>query len=198
MDAHKLQVKIFAEPGHGLSPETFIPIFHDWIRTHALPELMIDVANYAHVPKGPGVVLIGHACDYFMDEAEGRLGLLHNRKRSQPDPADRVADAFRRALHAARLLEQEPALAGKLRFRTDELAFRINDRLAAPNTPATFAAVRTELESFCARLHAAPVQLTPATDPKALFSVKVTGPATNVATLLDRLGGAPPPDRSLG
>jgi hypothetical protein len=199
MDAHKLQVKLFAEAGHGLAPEAFIPIFHRWIKDHVLPELMIDVANYGHVPKGPGVVLIGHACDYFIDDAEGRFGLLHNRKRSEPAPADRLPDAFRRALHAAWLLEQEPSLAGKLRFRTDELSLRINDRLAAPQGAATFAAVRPEVEAACARLYGGgAVQLAPTTDPKALFGVKITGPASDVATLLERLGGPPPRDRSLG
>ena len=69
---------------------------------------MIDVANYAHVPKGPGVVLIGHGSDYFIDEGEGRLGLLHSRKRGAPDAGDRLADAFRRTLHAASLLEATP------------------------------------------------------------------------------------------
>src|SRR5256885_7330020 len=107
MEAHKLQVKVFAEGHPGLAPESFIPVFHGWIKHRLLPELMIDVANYAHVPKGPGVVLIGHACDYFMDEAEGRLGLLHSRKRSAPDAAERLGDAFRRALHAASLLEAD-------------------------------------------------------------------------------------------
>ena len=38
----------------------------------------------ATCPRGPGVVLIGHGSDYFIDEGEGRLGLLHNRKRVGP------------------------------------------------------------------------------------------------------------------
>ena len=58
------------------------------------------------------MVLIGHGADYFMDEGEGRLGLLYNRKRAEPPPAERLADAFRRTVHAARLLEADPALAG--------------------------------------------------------------------------------------
>jgi hypothetical protein len=198
MQAHKLQVKIFAEPGHGLGLEAFIPVFHRFIKQRLLPELMIDVANYAHVPKGPGVVLIGHACDYFMDEGEGRLGLLHSRKRSAPEPADRLADAFRRALYAASLLEAEPSLGGKLRFRASELLFRVNDRLAAPGTDAAFAAVKPEVEAFCARLFAGPFELGRIGDAKSLLSVKIVSPAAGgVAALLDRLGGPPPPDRSL-
>jgi len=197
MDAYKLQVKIYAEHDAGVTAETFIPIFHRWIKEHVLPELMIDVANYGHVPKGPGVALIGHGCDYFIDEAEGRFGLLHSRKRMAPEPGDRLADAFRRALHAASLLAVDPAVAGKLRFRTGELLFRINDRLAAPNSDATFAAVKPELEALAARLYAGPFELSRAGDAKGLFAVKLTGGAADVAALLGRLGGPPDRDKSL-
>jgi hypothetical protein len=198
MEASKLQLKIFAEPAAGVTPETFIPVFHGWIKHHRLPELMVDVANYGHVPKGPGVVLIGHSCDYFIDEAEGRFGLLHSRKRMAPPPAERLADAFRRTLHAASLLAGDPALAGKLRFRTGELLFRINDRLAAPNDDRTFAALEPELGALCAKLFAAPFELVRVGDAKGLFAVKiVTRAEAELATLLERLGGAPGPDRSL-
>jgi len=37
-----------------------IPIFHQWIQDQIFDELLLDVANYSHVPEGPGVVLIGH------------------------------------------------------------------------------------------------------------------------------------------
>ena len=136
MDAHKLQLKIFLTPetGRALDLDDLIPVFHRWIKQHALPELTIDVANYEHVPKGPGVVLIGHGSDYFLDEGEGRRGLLHNRKRAGMAPGERLSDLARRTLHAALLLEKDLALTGKVRFATDELLFRINDRLEAPNT----------------------------------------------------------------
>ena len=58
MDAYKLQLKIFLTPDSAqkVALEAFIPVFHRWIKEHVLPEMVIDVANYAHVPKGPGVV----------------------------------------------------------------------------------------------------------------------------------------------
>ena len=165
--SNKLQLKIFAAPTAGpVALEAFIPIFHQWIKDHVLQELSIDVANYAHVPKGPGVVLIGHNCDYFIDESEGRLGLLHSRKRGGPGhagnpgtpgsvaPEARLDDLARRTLHAAALLEKEPALGGALAFSPKELLFRINDRLAGPATDETFAAARPALEALARRLFA--------------------------------------------
>jgi hypothetical protein len=191
MDAHKLQVKVFAHSHDGITAETFIPIFHTWIKNHVLPDLLVDVANYAHVPKGPGVVLIGHEYDTFIDEAEGRLGVLHSRKRGGVGAADRLADAFRRALHAAALLEADPALSGKLKFSTSEFQVRVNDRLVAPNDETTFAALAPELEAFGKTLFAGPVTLKRAGDAKSLFGVTLSGAASELKTLLARVGGPP-------
>lgn len=195
MNSSKLQLKIFAEPGHA-APEAFIPVFHRWIKEHVLAELTIDVANYAHVPKGPGVVLIGHAGDYFIDEAEGRFGLLYSRKRgpANSNAEARLEDLFRRTLHAAALLEREPAFEGKLRFSPRELLFRINDRLTAPPTDATFAAVTPEIEAVVRRFADGPFELTRVGDAKSLFGVKIAIPGNgrvDLPTLLGRLGGPP-------
>jgi hypothetical protein len=208
MDAHKLQLKIFVTPesAAALDPEAFTPVFHRWIKEHVLPELVIDVANYLHVPRGPGVVLIGHGSDYFMDQGAGappgetRLGLLHNRKRSGPAPAERLDDLARRTLHAAALLERDPALAGKLRFATNELLFRINDRLAAPASDATLAAVRGELGALAAKLYPGGGNLERVGGPKELFSVRITSSTAEsppLAALVERAGGPPTADASL-
>jgi hypothetical protein len=200
MEAEKIQFKLFATPdsADAAPPEAFIAIFHRWIKERLLPELLIDVANYVHVPKGPGIVLIGHGCDYFMDQGEGRLGLLFSRKRSGPPPAERLLDAARRTFHAALLLERDAELGGKLRFASGELVFRINDRLRAPNTEETLAAVRPELEEFARRVFAAPFELVRLGGPQELFAVRVTSRATApLATYLERVGGPPEPGVAL-
>jgi hypothetical protein len=182
--AHKLQLKVFIDGKPDL--DAFIPVFHDWIKHHRLPDLLIDVASYAHVPKGPGIALIGHEGDYYVDESEGRAGLLYSRKRDAPAPEERLADLFRRALTAASLLEKEPALAG-LRFRTDEFLFRINDRLLAPASEATFAEVRPALDSISGKLFGE-YKLALAGTPKQLFSVRITTDGKNdLSSLLARL-----------
>jgi hypothetical protein len=201
MDAQKLQLKLYltSESAKALSLESFIPVFHRWIRESALPELLVDVANYAHVPEGPGVVLIGHGSDYFLDLGEGRPGLLHNRKRAGFAPAERLADLARRTLHAATLVEADPSLGGRVRFATGELLFRINDRLAAPaGDPATFAAVEAELGAFARRLYPEGATLARASGPKELFAVRIRSQAApSIATLLERAGGPPGPDASV-
>jgi hypothetical protein len=200
MDAQKLQLKLFltADSARAVRLDALIPVFHRWIREHVLPELLVDVANYAHVPGGPGVVLIGHGSDYFFDQGEGRPGLLHNRKRAGLPPAERLQDLARRTLHAAALLEVDPALGGAVRFATGELLLRINDRLLAPSDDATFLAVRAELSGLAERLYGGGFELTRLGGPKELFSVRITSASTlPVATLLERAGGPPGPDASV-
>ena len=67
--------------------------------------------------------------------------------RSELAPGERLSDLARRTLYAASLLEKDLALTGKIKFATNELLFRVNDRLAAPNSDATFAALKPELEA---------------------------------------------------
>ncbi len=192
-DAQRLQVKVFLDSEAPPALDPFIPVFHGWIQQHRLPELLVDVADYIHVPKGPGVGLVGHQSDYFIDQGEGRPGLLYTRKRDPEGNGDGLGHAFRRALYAAGLLEQEEAFAGKLRFRTDEMVFRVADRLRAPSSGATFAALRPELEAFCARLFGAGgYQLALQSAPRQVFAVgiDVKEPAP-VGELLERLGGPP-------
>ena len=200
MDAHKLQLKIYATPdaAKAVDPEAFIPVFHRWIKEHLLPELTIDVANYLHVPEGPGVVLIGHGADYFMDQGEGRLGLLHTRKRAGLPAGERLGDLARRTLHAASLLEADAAFGGKLKFATGELLFKVNDRLAAANDDASFAALKPELEALAETLYPGAWTLARVGGPKELLAVRIksTAPAP-LATLLDRAGGKPAADASL-
>jgi hypothetical protein len=188
MEAHKLNVKLFVKQPEALELDAVVPVFHAWIRNHKLDETMIDVTDYRHVPDGPGVVLIGHASDYCVDQGEGRVGLLYSRKRDAPaDPDARLADAFRRALVACRMLEKEPAL-GSVRFDTDRILFRISDRLLAPNTPETHAALAPELERFCARLFAgAAFSIEPYGSPKQRFAVRIASDGAPLDTLLERL-----------
>jgi hypothetical protein len=190
MDSLRLHLKFYAEPS-ALELEAVVPVFHRWIRERVLSELMIDVVDYGHVKDGPGVVLIGHGSDYYLDSGEGRLGLLYSRKRAAPPPDERLGDAFRRALNACRLLEQEKDLP--LKFRTDELLLRVPDRLHAENSEAGFSALKAELTPFLEQLYAGgSTSIERTGGEKEPLSVKIRAEsAPGIAALLERLGGPP-------
>src|SRR4051812_9111431 len=134
MDSSKLSIKLFVADGSKLGEITdFVPVFHSWIQTHAIAgHLLIDVADYAHVHDGPGIVLVAHEANYSLDSLKGRLGLTYQRKQAiNGTPSERIRVVYQNALAAAKLLED------RLSFRMDELEFKIHDRLSAPNTTET-------------------------------------------------------------
>ncbi len=142
-----INVKIFGSGDVDIAAA--IPVFHRWIQDRACPELAIDVADYSHVPAGPGVLLITHEANYSLDNSRNQLGLLYNRKAPLPGtPAEKLKHCRDAALWACQRLEQEPEFRGKLRFNPDEMEVVLNDRLRYPNTAETWNAVRGDIEQF--------------------------------------------------
>jgi hypothetical protein len=192
MDSQKLVVKFFLEDPSSVKPATLVPVFHSFIQTHAIPDhLLIDVADYQHVHQGPGTVLVAHEANFYMDNGEGRPGLLYQRKQPLAGTSglrERIARVLAAALRACARLEEDPAFGGGLRFRTDEVVFRVNDRLLAPNTPETYRAVEPGLREIFGELFAGQaVTLEPRHSPLTLFEVRVrTGRSIPVRDLLAR------------
>lgn len=177
MQATKFQVKVYAKKG-GIELEKLVPVFHEWIRSNKISdELLIDVADYAHVPQGPGVVLIGHQSDYYLDVADNRPGLLYSRKRGfDGDFQSGIDDAFQRALRACQLLEAESSL--DLEFATDEVLFRVQDRLNAPNQDATYDAYRPALEQTAAAYFGSAPSMQRIGSAREPFAVRINTGAT--------------------
>src|SRR5947207_13377236 len=111
-----VRVKIFAREPVSADLGAAIPVFHRWIQDRVCPEMLIDVADYRHVPNGPGVMLIGHEANYSLDTAKGRLGLLYSRKQPGGAAQEDLRQAFDAAVAARRPLQAEPEFAGKLKF----------------------------------------------------------------------------------
>ena len=191
MKSEKLQIKFFAKPNAAFDLEAVVPVFHRFIREQLFDELMIDVADYKHVKHGPGVALIGDANDYFLDEGEGRPGLLFSRKRHGSGPEGRLREGFARALKACTLLEAASELGGNLSFATSEVLLRLPDRLNAPNDAATFAEVSTEAAPLLDKLYGAGSYVIErgAPDPEPLSLRVKAKSAPTLAALLATLGG---------
>lgn len=196
MHTPKVDLKLFLEQPESVSLETVIPVFHHWIQTPCLDELLIDVADYRHVPHGPSVLLIGHDAHYVMDQTDGELGLLYSRRR-ETHPSrqlihnvdDRLASVFACALTACRQLEDEPAFETPLRFRTDRLLLRGNDRLQAPNTPEGFIELHGHLKPFLSQLYPeAQIEVVHLSDGSSRLTVQINvSENPSVATLLTHL-----------
>lgn len=175
MDLQHVNVKLLVSDPESVDLEPLIPVFHRWIQGQVCEELLLDIADYRHVPEGPGVVLIGHQADYSVDNTNGRLGVRYNRKAPlDGSNRDRLKQAAYSALKASALLEAESALEGKLRFNGRELDLFVNDRMLAPNREQMRAAVDSELRSFFdALFRGGKYAIAYDTDPRHLLSVSV-------------------------
>jgi len=144
-----INVKIFIDNPSAIDLADAVSVFHSWIKNTVCPEMLVDVADYLHVPAGPGVLLIGHEANYSLDDRDNRPGLLYNRKASLDGTfQSRLAQAHEAALAACDRLEKDPAFEGKLKFNRNAMEVFVNDRLLAPNTEETWQAVEPELATY--------------------------------------------------
>ena len=190
MDLHRFGIKFFAADADRIDVLKLIPIYHRWIQQDLLEDLLLDVADYSHVPGGPGVMLIAHEGNYALDETAHERGVVYYSKhRLEGELPERLAHVARKALKAAQLMSADAELEGTLRVPGNRLQFFANDRLAAPNADATFDALGGALGQFLDRLYAgAPYILTREPDPKERLSVRVQAEDESaLETLLERL-----------
>jgi hypothetical protein len=178
MEAYRFGVKFFVSGELPIPLKDFVPIFHGWIqKQNVRNHLLIDVHDYSHIHNGPGILLVAYEGNFSIDSTDGRPGLFYYRK--QPlsgDPVGRLVEIMEAALLGCRLLEEDPQLAGALRFRRDEALIIANDRLLAPNVEQTFGEVQPIVQDALLRvLGPAELSLTSnVNEPQERFSIHAT------------------------
>lgn len=154
MDINRFCIKFYARPGATIDEAVFIEVFHDWIRRRKLAGVLIDVADYRHVPDGPGVMLITHEVNYSMDHTDGRFGLLAERKLGPGDGhTSRIVELVRSTAAFGALLESDRRVRGKLSLEGGLFHYLSNDRLLAPNNTESFARVQPDLAAAAAIIY---------------------------------------------
>jgi hypothetical protein len=184
----RISIKFFTDPPAALDLATLVPVFQRWIQEHLVEGLLIDVADYKHVPNGPGILLIGHEGDYSYALREGRAGILYTRKRDlSGDLSDTLSLITRLGLTAAHKMEAEPTLGG-LRFDLSQAEITFLDRLNVPNTTESFERVRGVAQAFAENLYGSAQVEALANDPRDCLVVRITAPSSlDFGTLLNRL-----------
>ncbi len=186
-----VRIPVDPDPGPDVDLHPFIGVFHRFIQEAAVDGLLIDVADYAHVPEGPGVILIGHDVDYGMDQAGGTLSLLTTRKRTESlSFEEAVRDALRKALVAARAIEADPTT--QFRFDPRSLTVHLIDRLVAPSSPEGFEAASAAVAPVFEKLFVGGYEVSRVgeDDERRPLSLRVTtDEAVDLDALVGRLGG---------
>jgi len=172
-DIQHVNVKVFARQPVNVNWANLIPVFHRWIQQQLFPDvLLIDVADYAMVPAGPGVMLIGHHANISLDNRQNRVGMLYNRKTVMEGSfIDKIRHSYQTALMAAMRLAEEPEFVGKIAFDESDVEVFVNDRLLAPNTQETWDMLRDDI----ARVFGSDATLEWNGAGRELFRVRVRG-----------------------
>ena len=144
----RIKVKFFFKDGYEVQDESFIPIFHRWIQEQKLDNhLLLDVADYSHVPNGLSVMLVAHEADYALDTENHDIGFSYTRKQDWPESADSLSKRLQLCLEentkAAKFLAESNL--PKIDFEAVEI--RLVDKLATPETPEEQAIVKAAFET---------------------------------------------------
>lgn len=197
MNPQRVACKFFVEPDPTAPVELHpcIGLFHRFIQEAVLPGLLIDVADYTHVPEGPGVLLIGHDVDYGLDLGGGRAGLLTTRKRLDgASLTDALGDTLQRGLRAIDAIESDGSTG--LRFDPRAVVIQVIDRLAAPNDEGAYAALTDEVAPVLAALYGEKVEMARAhaEDSRKCLALRATAQEReSAAVLANRLTGGEGP-----
>jgi hypothetical protein len=151
-DLQRIQIKIAANSPAGLSLDPFLVIFGRWRKEKHAAD-WVDLADYAHLPRGPGIVLVGQRCNVAFDLADPGPGILYTAKKGLTGShAERLSAVFEWCLEFAKRLTAEPEFPKDVRLRAGSLELRFNDRLDTPDTPGTDAELRPAVEQVLNRL----------------------------------------------
>lgn len=183
--ANRITVKFLVNNPDVVDSAAFVPVFQRWIQEQALPGLWIDVADYKHVPFGPGVILVGFQGDVSFDLRGGRLGILFTSK--QADAAlsltERVGQIIEQLLSAVIKLEAEAALNG-LTVDVQSAEITLLDRLQYPKNNATIAEITQTLQPALTALYGQAVTVTNGDD-DARTPLKLIARAETPVTVAD-------------
>ncbi len=138
MDLQRINLKLLADAPPDFSVDSFLAIFGRWRNDATNPAAWFDLADYAHMPKGAGVVLVGKQGNFSIDLGDPGPGLLYCGKQDYSGPVEqRITETFQRCLALVKPLLTEPEYPSDLEVQPGKWELAINDRLDSPNTGAT-------------------------------------------------------------
>ena len=149
----RIAVKILSDAPATISLDPFLSIFSRWRTDAEDPARWVDLADYAHMPRGPGIVLIGHVCNFSFDLGAPAPGLLYSRKQElYGSNEDRLHSVLRAAAEMSRRLLGEPEFPAGIHVRPGSLEIRFQDRLETPNNDSADRLLRPAVNAVFDRL----------------------------------------------
>ena len=135
-----------APPNFSVDP--FLSIFARQRDKQENFENWIDLADYAHMPRGAGMLLVSHRANFSIDLGDPGLGFLYAGKLGLTGSIEeRILKTFDRCLALVEVLLEQPEYPHSLEPSWGSWELFINDRLTAPNTTQTDTTLRNSIEA---------------------------------------------------
>ena len=135
MDLQKFGIKLYLNTNGIFNSKDFIPEFHNWIQGKVVSNhLLIDVADYSHIPDGPGVMLVAHEGHFSLDQENLQPGIMYMRKTEMEGSfKERFIKVLSTTIQAANLL-CDNNINQEIDIIKNSFRFISNDRRVAENT----------------------------------------------------------------
>ena len=183
-EVERIDLKVFVDAPAGANLDPIMTVFDRWRQEDGTASDWIDLADYAHMARGPAVMMAGKREHFAIDTNEPGMGILCSvRAGLSGTNEERFAEAFQRHLVLATRLGGEPEWPADFSVRSGEWEISINDRLNFPNSDEKEEAVRPAAEA-AAKAVLGDVQVAHDSDPQRRlgWSVKAQSSA-NLADL---------------
>lgn len=154
----RIDVKLLLDCPPDPDLDQFLVIFDRWRKADDHPADWVDLADYAHMPGGPGILIAGKRDTFSVNLNPPGPGLLTSVRRGlEGSLEDRFREALRRAREFNAAVMAEPEFPAEFSVREGAWEIYVNDRLGFPNTDPTDRLVRP---AVAAALGVAPESLT--------------------------------------
>ncbi len=154
----RIDVKLLLDCPPDPDLDQFLVIFDRWRKADDHPADWVDLADYAHMPGGPGILIAGKRDTFSVNLNPPGPGLLTSvRSGLEGSLEDRFREALRRAREFNAGVMAEPEFPAEFSVREGAWEIYVNDRLGFPNTDPTDRLVRP---AVAAALGVAPGSLT--------------------------------------
>jgi rhodanese-related sulfurtransferase len=187
MKPQRLTLAVAADPAGDLEPA--LGVFHRFIQRSLVEGHILDVADYRHVPNGPGVMLVGQDIDYGLNTR----ALTVTMKRRGDDASTQFRDAVRMVLGTIEAIEADGALP--CRFDATQLRVSVADRKLGTQAQIQ-SALLAEIAPTAEALFGpdAVVEAVAVADPRQAPEISVR--AVSADGVLAKLGGSQAPMQS--
>ena len=171
MDLQRIDLKALVDAPRDVNLDPLLAIFSRWRNDKDHPARWVDLADYAHMSRGAGIVIVGKQGIFGMTRFEPALGLLYSGRADYEGSFEkRVLESFRRHLALTTALLREPDYPAELKTLTGGWEVTVNDRLGFPNNDDTDKLLRPQIVAALDKVFgAAAYEITRLSDPQQRY-----------------------------